>query len=242
MAALVGRVIRIAAFVFVLPAACLAGMIMYGKALSDAEVAEGTLLSQEEIRARADEAARRFSSMTPAEHLRDALNALDAGYDPSTRTGGDLAHAQRHLAAIPEASPDHARVAALRAEIAARAQRVLWLASWMLGEQLRDHVAVAASDETRRLTRRTELAAALDRLAARGIGCVHVGGGPQRKGLRFDSDRCDQSMLDAIVRPEHLDGLRDFGFVRVRCRNRRGAIDLVPDAGPPFAIPVDAAR
>ena len=242
MAALVGRVIRIAAFVVVLPAACLAGMLMYGKALSEAEVAEGTLLSQEEIRARAEAAARRFASMTPAEHLRDALGALDAGYDPTTQTGGDLAHAQRHLAAIPAASPEYARVAGLRAEITARAQRLIWLASWVLGEQLRDHTTVAAADDARRLTRRTELAAALDRLAGRGIGCVHVGGGPQRKGLRFDSDRCDQAMLDAIVRPEHLGPLRDFGFVRVRCRNRQGVIDLVPDAGPPFAIPVGAPR
>lgn len=242
MTALVGRVIRIAAFVVVLPAACLAGMLMYGKALSDAEVAEGTLLSQEEIRARAEEAARRFSVMTPAEHLQAALNALDAGYDSATRTGGDIGHAQRHLAAIAEGSPEHARVAALRAEIAGRAQRVVWLASWVLGEQLRDHASLAAADEPRRLARRTELAAALDRLAARGIGCVHVGGGPQRKGLRFDSDGCDQSMLDAIVKPEHLDALRDFGFTRVRCRNRRGVIDLVPDAGAPFAPPADAAR
>lgn len=234
MAGTAGRVIRLAVFVVAMPAACLGGLLMYGKALSEAEVAEGTLLSQEEIRARAEEARRIFDAMTPAQHLEAALEALDCGYDAATRTGGNTVLARRHLDAIPSTAPEFTRVEGLRAESDARAQRVLWLASWKLGQELRDHAAVSQLDEPARRQRREALAASLDQLSSRGVGCVHVGGGPERRTLRFDHERCTQTWVDTIVRPEHRDMLKDYGFVRVRCRNRQGHTDLVPDAGPLF--------
>lgn len=232
MAGVAGRVIRLAVLVVAMPAACLGGLLMYGKALSEAEVAEGTLLSQEEIRARAEEARRRFEAMTPAQHLDTALEALNCGYDAATRTGGNTTLARMHLDAIPSTSPEFARVDALKTECDARAQRVLWLVSWKLGQELRDHAAVSQLDDATKRQRRERLAASLDQLSSRGIGCVHVGGGPDRRTLRFDHERCTQAWIDTIVRPEHRDMLKDFGFVRVRCRNRQGHTDLVPDAGP----------
>jgi hypothetical protein len=57
MASVLGRVLTIGALVIGVPSACLATMLFYGKALSEAEVAEGTLRSPEEIRALREEGA-----------------------------------------------------------------------------------------------------------------------------------------------------------------------------------------
>lgn len=209
---------------------------MYGKALSEAEVAEGTLLPQEEIRARALEAHRRFLAMSPAEHLQAALDALNVDYHPPSRTGGRIALARLHLDAIPATAPEFARVGALRTEMLERAQRIYDIAARTLAEQLRDSAAVAAASDAQKLERRLQLALALDALSPRGIGAVRVGG-PTRQGLRFDGDLCSQALIDGVVRPEHHDGLRALGFTRVRCRNRQGLFDLVPDAGPLWGPP-----
>jgi len=230
MASVLGRVLTIGALVVGVPAACLTTMLFYGKALSEAEVAEGILRSPEEIRALREEAHRRFVAMSPAAHLAAARASMASGYDPATRSGGMLGNALHHLDAVAAGTPEAAEADALRAEVERRRQAVYDEASRRLGAQLRDAAAVARADEAQRQTRRAVLAHALDELSARGLGCVHAGG-PTMAVLRFDDAGCSQATLDRIVRAEHLDGLRAYGFQRVRCRNRRGGIVLVPDAG-----------
>lgn len=236
MASALGRVLTIGALVLGLPAACLGTLLAYGKALSEAEVAEGILLTPEEARARSEELARRFAAMTDAQHLAAAREAMARGFDPARRVGGGLDGAEAHLRAIAEAAPEHAEVAPLREEIARRraAMHALMLrrrdamiarANGKLTELLRDADDAARDDDWGRRARRIALARALDELSAPGLGCVHTER-PWAVALRFDHGRCDRAMLDRLARPEHVTGLRALGFQAVICGNGRGAIEL----------------
>lgn len=100
--------------------ACVAGLLFYGQALSDATVAEGTLKTPQEIAAALEEARQRFGAMSPAEHLAAARAALTNGYDPRSGTGGDVHGAEMHLGAIPPGAPEQADAAALRVDVAWR--------------------------------------------------------------------------------------------------------------------------
>lgn len=238
MASALGRVLTIGALVIGVPAACVGSLLAYGKALAEAEVAEGTLVSPEEARARSAELARRFAAMSDAEHLAAAREAMARGYDPSKRVGGSLDSAEHHLRAIAEAAPEHAQTAPLLDEIARRRtawralmhrrhEAVIAAATQKIAEQLRDADDAARDDDWGRRGRRIALAHALDELSSPGLGCVHTER-PWAVALRFDNGRCDRAMLDRIVRPEHLAGLRAFGFQSVICGNGRGAIELAP--------------
>ena len=120
MASVLGRVLTIGALVIGVPGACLATMLFYGKALSESEVAEGTLRTPEEIRALREEAHRRFLAMRPAEHIAAARASMASGYDPATRSGGMLGNALLHLEAVAAGTPEAVEADGLRAEIERR--------------------------------------------------------------------------------------------------------------------------
>ncbi len=108
------------AAVLAVSGACVAGLLFYGQALSDATVAEGTLKTPQEIAAALEAARQRFGAMSPAAHLAAARAALTNGYDPRSGTGGDVHGAEMHLGAIPPDAPEQAEAGALRVEMAWR--------------------------------------------------------------------------------------------------------------------------
>jgi hypothetical protein len=221
--ATVGRVLAIGAVVLAIPAACIGALALYGRALAESDVAIGTLVSPAEARARLEQARARFRAMTPAQHLAQARLALASGYDEATHTGGNFGGVEHHAAAIPEGAPEYAELAALRAEVRRRRVNLFTLARVRVARHLGEHGPGA--DAGRQRAMRAELARDVDELSPRGLGCVHVAD-EGRTTLRFDHADCDQGMLDAIVRPDHTDGLRSYGFRRVRCANGRGLIEL----------------
>lgn len=221
--ATVGRVLSIGAVVLAIPAACVGALALYGRALAESEVAVGTLVSPAEARARLERERARFRAMTPAQHLEEARRALAMGYDEATHTGGNFRGVEHHAAAIPDGAPEHAALAALRDEVRRRRVNLFALARARVERRLGERAAAADPERQRAL--RVELARDVDGLAPRGLGCVHVAD-EAHTTLRFDHADCDQSMLDAIVRPDHTTALRGYGFRRVRCANGRGLIDL----------------
>ena len=221
--ATVGRVLAIGAVVLAIPAACIGALALYGRALAESEVAVGTLVSPAEARARLERERARFRAMTPAQHLEEARRELTMGYDEATHTGGNFGGVEHHAAAIPDGAPEHAELAALRDEVRRRRVNLFALARGRVAQHLGEHATVA--DAVRQRTMRAELARDVDELAPRGLGCVHVAD-EAHTTLRFDHADCDQSMLDAIARPDHTAALRGYGFRRVRCANGRGLIEL----------------
>ena len=217
--ATVGRVLAIGAVVLAIPSACIGALALYGRALAESDVAVGTLVSPAEARARLEQARARFRAMTPAQHLAEARLALASGYDEATRTGGNFGGVEHHAAAIPEGAPEYAELASLRAEVRRRRVNLFALARVRVARHLGEHGPVADAGRQRAMARD------VDELSPRGLGCVHVAD-EARTTLRFDHADCDQGMLDAIVRPDHTDGLRSYGFRRVRCANGRGLIEL----------------
>ncbi len=220
-----GRVVVIGALVLAIPAACVGAVALYGRALTESDVAIGTIVSPEEARVRMEAAHARFRAMTPAQHLAEARRALTVGYDPETQTGGSFGGVEHHTSAIPEGSPERAAVPALMAEVRRRQGNLLGAAARALSTHLRDHADAASEDERTKQRMRTELAADIDQLSPRGLGCVHVAD-ERSTSLRFDTAMCDQQMVESIARPESRAGLRAFGFRRVRCANGRGVMDL----------------
>ncbi len=223
MASSLGQVLRIGAVVVGVPVVIVGAFAMYGKALTESEVAEGTLVSPEEARARAEAARVRFAAMTPAEHLDHARRALHDGYDPTTQTGGHVSSAEPHLAAIPASAPEHAPAETLRAEIAQRRTRLFGLAHQRVVSHLAEHGPVA--DPARQRVQRAALAREVDLLAGQGLGCVHVDGEADTT-LRFDHGACNQAMLDAITPPAQHAALRGYGFRHVRCANGQATLAL----------------
>ncbi len=213
------RLVTTVALVLAIPVACVAGVALYGRALSEADVAIGTLVSPEVARARSLELRARFLAMTPAQHLAEARQALDAGRAPGRRMGANAGIAQQHLDAIAATAPEHAQAELLRAEIANRRLFFLRALAARVGEHLRVRQAAPGGEEQRR----RELAAALDQRPPVGLGNVHVDGDAGTT-LRLDRRRCDQPMLDAVFPSEHQRGMRALGFRAVRCGNDAGVL------------------
>ncbi len=211
------RLVTTVAMVLAIPVACVTGVALYGKALSESDVAIGTLVSPEVARARLRELEARFLAMTPAQHLAEARRALDAGRNPGRRMGGNPGLAQQHLDAIPATAPEHAQAELMRAEIANRRLFFLRALATRVGEHLR---AVAPGNDEQR---RRALATALDQRPPVGLGNVHVDGDAGTT-LRLDRRRCDQPMLDAVFPSEHQQRMRALGFRVVRCGNDAGIL------------------
>lgn len=212
------------ALVLGIPAACGAGLLLYGKALADAEVAEGHLMTPEESRRAMEEAQRRFNAMTPAEHLAKARQELNCGYDPALRIGGNLRAVEQHLSAIPDTAPEHTEIPAMRQEAAARRARVRGVPKVIIEQAVRADAA-DPGDEGERKERREHLVHRLDQLSRHGLGCVHFEGGDART-LRFDTGHCDEGFLDEVAPPNLRPGLRTMGFTLVRCSNGRASRTL----------------
>ncbi len=232
------------------PMACLAALLLYGKALSDSEASEATLATPEEISARlvqarvrqeqerarqAEERAREqarqaevrraFLALTPAQHLVEAREALARGHDPTRGIGGDVAGAERHLAEIAPDAPEFSEASRLRGERARRQDALLVAGGALLRVQLRDADGQAGEDEDRRRARRIAIARALNGLTPYGMGCVFTSGN-RDNSLRFGSGLCDDVMLAAVVPTDTRPAMRAAGFRWVRCRNGRANIDL----------------
>lgn len=217
----VRRVLTIGAVALGLPAACLGGLLAYGRALSDAQVAEGRLLSPEESRVRIAESERRFAAMSPAEHLAAARRDLDAGFDRARGVGGDFAGAERHARAIPAGAPEHAATGAIFTEVARRQEAVVPAFQRAFDAALREHRA-DDDDPWARRAARIRFATAVGAFSAYGMGCVHTEDAWAR-ALRFDHGDCDRAWLERVVGAGRLAGLRSYGFVEARCGNGRGA-------------------
>jgi hypothetical protein len=230
MSPAVSRALRLLAFVVVLPAMCFAGVLFYGKALTDAQVAEGSLPTQEQARARVAEMARRFVALTPAQHLVIAQTELARDYNADAGTGGNFELAAQHLRAIPETATEHAVVGPLMVEIdrrrvatraaEARHREVLFIEA---SQRVAARVRETGGDLE---DRREALARSLDQLSPQGLGCVHAEGDDATL-LTFSLCECDVAMLDKVARPEHRAGLRAMGFRAVRCGHDGGpSVDL----------------
>jgi hypothetical protein len=225
----VWRVVTMATVIFGGAALCGGGVLYYGKLLSEAEVAEGTLRAPEEMRRVLDEIDRRFRAMTPAEHLAEARREIDCGYDPVTRMGGNFRGAERHLEAIPE-GVETVAVSELRALIAQRREERSAAVVAKLGElcQTTDELHGAEASlvgEARQAALRRRFARRLDHFAASVLGCVHTEGEDDAT-LRFDSATCDAAMIDRHVPPAQRPALRALGFARIRCRNGAAEVGL----------------
>lgn len=211
-----------------IPAACLGGILAYGRALSEAQVAEGTLLSPEEARARSEEFARRFAAMSPAEHLASARHDLDCGYDRELGLGGNVEGARRHLDAIPQTAPERAEVPSVTAAIEQRSHNLMPAFQRRFDVALRGARDASEAEAWAQRSARIGLAQSLDRFSAYGLACVHTEASWARV-LRFDHPACDRAWLDRMVGPGRLPGLRSFGFTAVRCGN--GSATIALDAG-----------
>lgn len=222
MAASPRRILTTLGLVLVIPAACLGGLLAYGRALSEAQVAEGTLLSPAESRARAEEFARRFAAMSSAEHLEGARHDLNCGYDPEADLGGNFNGALHHLDAIAATAPEHNAALAMRTEIARRRSGLLPAVGRRFDEVLRDAPSDDAWDQR---TARIGVAGALDHFSRFGLGCVHTEASWARV-LRFDHGDCDRAWLDRVVGPGRLARLRAYGFTAVRCGHGGAEIPL----------------
>ncbi len=224
----VGRVVAIGAVVLAIPAACVGAVALYGRALAESDVAIGTIVTPEEARARMEAAHARFRAMT----LKAAPGRGAPGADRAMtrRRAGRRLGVEHHTSAIPEGTPERAAVPALLAEVRRRQGNLMGAAARALSAHLSSHSDAASQDERSKQRMRTELAADIDQLSPRGLGCVHVAD-ERSTSLRFDTGTCDQQMIESIARPESLGGLRAFGFRRVRCANGRGVMGSVGRRG-----------
>lgn len=225
MASSVGRVLSIGAVVLAIPAACVGALALYGKALSESESGVGTLISPAEARARVEAARARFAAMTPAEHLAAAREALAAGYDPATDTGGSFRAFERHADAIPAGTPEFEAVRPLRDVPRQRWDKLLVIARGRIVQHARDHAFPAGGTVAQQRAARAALALDVDRLAPRGLGCVHVADEADTS-LRFDQGDCWPGMLRVVAPDDAQAALRTYGFRRVRCNHGNAAIDL----------------
>ncbi len=228
MANAVGKGLTIGALVLAVPAACLGGLAMYGKALEESEPSVGTVISADEARARQQEAHDRFVAMTPAQHLAEARLLLDADYDPETRTGGNFRGFARHADAIPPGTPEHAAVQPLRDIPRQRWDNLLVMARGRIDHYVRDHRYPASGAEQR--AARVALAHDVDEMSARQVGARSVGGVHSADegdtALRLDHPDCWPGMLSVVAPAETQGALRSYGFRAVRCRNGNGLINL----------------
>ncbi len=221
------RSVTVGALALGLPLACLGGVLAYGKMLTDAEVAEGRVVSPEEARSRARELAQRFAAMSPREHLAAARDALARGYDAASDTGGDTASALHHLGAVADAAPERAEADALIARATRRAERTRErerrrVEAALAGVSQRIVATAPSADERARLDdddlreRRVALAHALDRAYTGALGCIHAEG-EGTATLLFAGAGCDQARLDRVVTPASREALQTLGFATVRC-------------------------
>jgi hypothetical protein len=223
-----GSILATVALVVGIPLACLTGVALYGRALTESDVAVGTLVSPEVARQRLLEARARFVAMTPAEHLAAARAALAAGQDPARRRFAGSGQAMEHLAAIPAGAPERAGADGLLAEIARRRREALRPAAERIVERVREQGDPRGADGRRLAAMRAGLAGSLAGRLPAGVGgaAVEGEGGDAGVTLRLERRRCDGALLDAIVSPEGAAGLRALGFRAVRCANDGGALAL----------------
>ena len=211
--------------------ACVGAFALYGKVMSESEVAVGKLATPEEARAQREAAEREFRALDAAGHLARAREHLNCGYDPRTRTGGDARNVARHLEAIPEGAPEHAEVARIYEELAQRQRRAAELARrvWSRGgdvvrETLRDELEDGLDEDDREELRLT-VARKVDELSGTGIGCVHAVGA-RHAVFQFEGGACTAELLDRIVPPDTREGLRRAGFRRAQCAPGTVGFDL----------------
>ncbi|MDO9022266.1 MAG: hypothetical protein Q8S73_05900 [Deltaproteobacteria bacterium] len=210
----VGRAVATVVLVVGIPLACLAGIALYGKALSESDVAIGTLVPPEVARRRFLEARARFLALSPAEHLAAAEAALDAG--AGRRRGGGVGAALEHLGAIPPGVPERARADAMLAEFARRRREALRGFAVRLEQRIREQGEPSGADAARLAAMRAALAASLGSAQVEGDGGVT---------LRLERRRCDGVTLDAVAAP-NAPALRALGFREVRCATDGGVLAL----------------
>jgi hypothetical protein len=211
--------------------ACVGAFALYGKVMSESEVAVGKLATPEEARAQREAAEREFHTLTSAGHLAKAREHLNCGYDPRTRTGGDARNVARHLEAIPEGAPERAEAARIYAELAERQRRAVEVARgvWSRGGDvvrgtLRDELEDGLDEEEREELRLT-VARKVDELSGTGIGCVHAVG-ERHAVFQFEGGACNAELLDRIVPQDTREGLRRAGFRRAQCAPGAVGFDL----------------
>jgi hypothetical protein len=219
----IGRVVASLLVIVGLPLACLAGVALYGRALSEADVGIGTLVPPEVAQRRFAEARARFVAMSPAEHLAAARAELAT--DPSGRRYGHVGLALEHLAAIPPEAPEQREADALRAELARRRREALRAVAARVELRIREQGDPAGIDPGQLAARRAALARALAGRPPEGVGGVAVEG-DGGVTLRLDRRRCDPATLDAVILPPSAAALRAMGFRAVRCGNDAGVLAL----------------
>jgi hypothetical protein len=215
----VRSVLTVGVVVLGIPTACLMGVLAYGRALTDAQVAEGRLLTPAESRARIAESERVFAAMTPAAHLTAAQRDLADGFDRARGIGGNFAGAERHARAVPPDAPEHAATAAIVTEIARRQQAVVPAFQRAFDGALRERPD--DDDPWAMRAARIRFAITVSAFSAYGMGCIHTEDAWAR-ALRFDHEDCDRRWFERVLGASRVTGLRAFGFVEARCGNGRG--------------------
>ena len=221
----VGAAVALAVMVIGVPLTCLAGFALYGKTMSEGQVAEGRVLSVDEMRARLEVAQRAFRSLPPEQHITSARQALARGYDPELGIGGQVAEALRHLDAIPEGAAVGPEVAELRAAIARRRERIWSQAATSLRLSLVEFISRGEVEARGQERARHFIAHRIDRLSPLGLGCVHSVGDHETV-LQFDDRECNPARLDQVVPSALRPALKDVGFRRVQCHNGSAGADL----------------
>lgn len=221
----VGAAVALAVMVIGVPLTCLVGFALYGKAMSEGQVAEGRVLSVDEMRARLEVAQRAFRSLPPEQHIADARQALARGYDAELGIGGQVAEAIRHLDAIPEGASVGPEVAELRAEITRRRERIWSQAATSLRLSLVEFISRGEVEARGPERARHFIAHRVDRLSPLGLGCVHSVGDHETI-LQFDDRECNPARLDQAAPAALRPALKDVGFRRVQCRNGSAGADL----------------
>ena len=221
----VGAAVALAVMVIGVPLTCLAGFALYGRAMSEGQVAEGRVLSVDEMRARLEVAQRAFRSLPPEQHIASARRALARGYDPELGIGGQVAEALRHLDAIPEGAAVGPEVAELRAEVARRRESIWSQAATSLRFSLVEFISRGEVEARGQERARHFIAHRIDRLSPLGLGCVHSVGDHETV-LQFDDRECNPARLDQVVPSALRPALKDVGFRRVQCRNGSAGADL----------------
>lgn len=226
-----GVVVALVVILGAVSLACVGAFALYGKVMSESEVAVGKLATPEEARAQREAAEREFRALTPAGHLARAREHLNCGYDPRTRTGGDARNVARHLEAIPEGAPERAEAARIYDELAQRQRRAVELARrvWSRGGDvvratLRDELEDDLDEDEREELRLT-VARKVDELSGTGIGCVHAVGA-RHAVFQFEGGACTAELLDRIVPSDTREGLRRAGFRRAQCAPGTVGFDL----------------
>lgn len=229
MRSAISRALRLLSLIVVIPGACLVAVLLYGKALTDAQVAEASLPSPDEARARLAESARRFAALTPAQHLSIAQTELARGFNAVTGTGGNYELAAQHLNVIPASAPEHGLAASLLAEVARRRVATREFEAHrreqLFAEAARRVAAGVRASGGDLEDRREALGRSLDELSGRGLGCVHAEG-DDAELLTFSLCECDRAMLDRVAPTEQREGLRAMGFRAIRCGHDGPSVTL----------------